>query len=75
MNKSPFTAIFASVLVLTIASGGTAYTIANRPSVSEQQERILDSAIALWTTGTTTLIGLLSSQSLNDNDEDEDEDE
>ena len=71
---SPFTAIFASVLILTIASGGTAITIANRPTVNEQQERILDSAIAIWTMGTTTLIGLLSSRS-SDHDDDDNDDE
>ena len=74
MNKSPFTAIFVSVLALTIASGGTAIAIANRPTVNEQQERILDSAIAIWTMGTTTLIGLLTSHA-SDDDDDDDSDE
>ncbi|MEM9215297.1 MAG: hypothetical protein AAGD25_13225 [Cyanobacteria bacterium P01_F01_bin.150] len=71
-SPSPFAAIFTAVLALTIASGGTAYTIANRPSINEQQEEIFDHMISLCTLGSTTLIGLLSSQLLNGNDDDDD---
>ncbi|NET08826.1 MAG: hypothetical protein F6K09_31365 [Merismopedia sp. SIO2A8] len=66
MKNSPFVLIFAAVLSLTIASGGTAIAIANRPTVTDQQERILDSAIALFTMGSTTIIGLLNHQPSDD---------
>ncbi|MEM6433373.1 MAG: hypothetical protein AAF773_05880 [Cyanobacteria bacterium P01_D01_bin.115] len=66
--KSRFKLIFASVLALTLTSGGTALHLANQPTPTEAQDRIFDSAIAMWTMGTTTLIGLLSSRSDDDNE-------
>lgn len=74
-STSNFTLIFAAVLSLTIASGGTAIAIANRPTVTEQQERILDSAIALFTMGSTTIIGLLNNRPSDDNDDDDSDDD
>lgn len=68
-KPSPFILIFASVLALTLGSGGTAVHLGQRPTLTEPQERIFDSAITMWTMGTTTLIGLLSNRS-----EDEDND-
>ncbi|MEO0458393.1 MAG: hypothetical protein AAF152_17680 [Cyanobacteria bacterium P01_A01_bin.114] len=61
-SPSPFNLIFAAVLSLTLASGGTAVHLASQSALTEPQERILDSAIATWTLSTTTLIGLLSNR-------------
>ena len=65
-TPSKFTVIFAAVLSTTIASGFTAVNLANQPTLNEQQDRVLDSAIAIWTMGTTTLFGLLSTRSNDD---------
>ncbi len=59
-SPSPFKLIFIAVLSLTLTSGGTAVHLANQPTLTESQERVLNSAIAMWTMGTSTLIGLLS---------------
>lgn len=69
-TPSPFNLIFMSVLALTLGSGGTAVHLGQRSTLTEPQERIFDSAITMWTMGTTTLIGLLSSRSENDDDDD-----
>jgi len=52
--------VFATALSLTLGSGGTALHLASQPTLTEAQTRVFNSAIALWTTGTTTLIGLLT---------------
>jgi hypothetical protein len=59
--KTPPTAhpVVATVLALTLGSGGAALYLASQPTLTEQQNRVLDSAIALWTTGTAALVGLL----------------
>ncbi len=57
--SSPFKPAFATVLSLTLASGGTALHLASQPILTEPQTRILDSALGMWTLGATTLIGLL----------------
>ncbi|MFE4106226.1 hypothetical protein [Almyronema epifaneia] len=68
--SSPFNLVFTAVLSLTLTSGGTALHLANQPTLTQPQDRILDSALAMWTTGSATLIGLLSSRSSSDdNDE------
>lgn len=61
-RRSTFHTVFAAVLSLTLASGGTAIHLANQPSLTPAQARIFDSALAMWTMGTTTLIGLLSTR-------------
>lgn len=66
-RSSTFAIAFATVLSLTLGSGGTALHLASQPTLTEQQDRILDSAIAMWTTGATTLIGLLGAASTNGN--------
>jgi hypothetical protein len=66
--NSPFPYLFAAVLSLTLTAGGTALHLASQPTLTSAQERFFDSAIALWTTGTTTLIGLLSSRSHRNDD-------
>ena len=78
-KPSKFTVIFAAVLSTTIASGFTAVNLANQPTLNEQQDRVLDSAIAVWQFGTTTLFGLLGTRSnhgedRNDDDTKEDDD-
>ena len=60
-SLSTFKLVFTAVLSLTLASGGTAIHLAGQPTLTEPQERLLNSAIAAWTMGTTTLIGLLNS--------------
>lgn len=62
MKKGTFNFIFIAVLSLTLTSGITAIHLANQPTLTEQQDRILDNALAMWTMGTTTVIGLLSSR-------------
>lgn len=62
MKKGTFNLIFIAVLSLTLTSGGTAIHLANQPTLTQQQDRILDNALAMWTMGTTTVIGLLSSR-------------
>jgi len=66
-RRSTFYAIFAAVLSLTLTSGGTALHLANQPTLTPAQERILDSALALWTMGSTTLVGLLGHHPQNAN--------
>lgn len=65
---STFRLIFLTVLCLTFSSGGTAVYLANQPNISEQQVRILDSALAMWTAGSTAMIGMLSSSANNSNE-------
>ncbi|MEO1353341.1 MAG: hypothetical protein AAFW84_32035 [Cyanobacteria bacterium J06635_15] len=43
-SPSPFNRILTAVLSLTLASGGTAVHLASQPTLTEPQERILDSA-------------------------------
>ncbi|MGG6237338.1 hypothetical protein ACQ4N7_01770 [Nodosilinea sp. AN01ver1] len=66
--KTPptFNLIFATVLSLTLGSGGAALHLASQPTLNEAQTKVLNSAIVLWTTGTTTLLGLLSTNKPND---------
>ncbi|WP_017297842.1 hypothetical protein [Nodosilinea nodulosa] len=67
-TKTPptFNLIFATVLSLTLGSGGAALHLASQPTLTEAQTKVLNSAIALWTTGTTTLLGLLSTNKPHD---------
>jgi hypothetical protein len=60
MKKTSSNLIFATALSLTLGSGGAALHLASQPTLTEAQTRVFNSAIALWTTGTTTLIGLLT---------------
>ncbi len=61
-SPSAFKYAFAAVLSLTLASGGTALHLSGQPTLTDSQDRIFDSAIAMWTMGATTLFGLLSSR-------------
>jgi hypothetical protein len=60
-SKTPpaFNLIFATVLSLTLSSGGVAVHLASQPTLTEAQTHVLNTAIALWTAGTTALVGLL----------------
>lgn len=60
MKKPSFNLIFSTVLALTLSSGGAAFHLASQPSLTEAQNRLLDSALAMWTMGATTMVGLLS---------------
>jgi hypothetical protein len=59
MKKTSSNLIFATILSLTLGSGGAALHLASQPTLTEQQNRLFNSAIALWTAGTTALVGLL----------------
>jgi hypothetical protein len=59
MKKTSSNLIFATILSLTLVSGGAALHLASQPTLTEQQNRLFNSAIALWTAGTTALVGLL----------------
>lgn len=67
-TKTPpaFNLIFVTVLSLTLGSGGTALHLASQPTLTEAQTHVLNTAIALWTTGSTTLIGLLGTNKPHD---------
>ncbi|HSM84351.1 MAG TPA: hypothetical protein VLS96_21860 [Nodosilinea sp.] len=67
-TPSTFNLIFATVLSLTLSSGGAALHLASQPTLTEAQTRLFNSAIALWTTGTTTLIGLLGTAATKPHD-------
>lgn len=58
-NPSKFQLIFSSVIALTLTSGTGAVYLAQQPYLTPQQERLFDTAVTLWTTATTTTIGLL----------------
>ncbi|PSN14448.1 hypothetical protein C7293_11590 [filamentous cyanobacterium CCT1] len=62
MKKTNSNLIFATVLSLTLGSGGAALHLASQPTLTEAQTKVLNSAIALWTTGTTTILGLLGTK-------------
>jgi hypothetical protein len=66
-SSFPIKTVYATVLSLTLGSGGTALHLASQPTLTEAQTRVFNSAIALWTTGTTTLIGLLGVASASNN--------
>ncbi|MGF1569331.1 MAG: hypothetical protein ACFCVD_14895 [Nodosilinea sp.] len=70
MKKAGFNLVFATVLSLTLGSGGTAVHLARQPTLTEAQNRIFDSSIAMWTAGATTLMGLLGAASTNDSGKD-----
>ncbi|MEO0988308.1 MAG: hypothetical protein AAFY20_22630 [Cyanobacteria bacterium J06639_14] len=72
-SPSPFKLIFIAVLSLTLTSGGMAVHLASQPTLTESQERVLNSAIAMWTMGTSTMIGLLSHNrpAASDNEDDD----
>ncbi|WP_204137448.1 hypothetical protein [Halomicronema sp. CCY15110] len=74
MKTVHFQAIFTAVFCLTLTSGGAAFYLGSQPTLSPAQNRLFDGANATWTMGTTTLIGLLASQS-NDDDDEADRDE
>ncbi|MEM8614872.1 MAG: hypothetical protein AAGF93_22900 [Cyanobacteria bacterium P01_H01_bin.105] len=58
--------IVAAFLSLTIASGGAAIYLATQPTLTEQQDRLFDSALIVWTTCTTLMPTLLTSRSAQD---------
>ncbi|MEM6448647.1 MAG: hypothetical protein AAF704_19075 [Cyanobacteria bacterium P01_D01_bin.123] len=66
---SPFKYVFATVLGLTILSGGMAFYLAGQSPLTESQDRIFDSAIAMWTMGTAALISPLGSYADKDSGE------
>ncbi|MGD1944101.1 MAG: hypothetical protein ACFB0G_22625 [Leptolyngbyaceae cyanobacterium] len=69
-SNSTFQYIFATVIALTLGSGGTALHLAGQPTMTDAQTRIFDSAIATWTTGTAAVVGLLGSRLGNHDEED-----
>ena len=69
-SNSTFKYVFATVIALTLGSGGIALHLAGQPTMTDAQTRILDGAIATWTTGTAAVVGLLGSRP-GDNDEED----
>ena len=51
--------VFAPVLALTLVSVVVMLHLASQPTLTEQQNRVFDIAIALCTTGFTACVGLL----------------
>ena len=70
MQNTHFKAVFAAVLSLTLTSGGTALHLSGQPTLTTAQDRIFDSAIAMWTMGATTLFGLLGSRITSEKESD-----
>ncbi|NEP17901.1 MAG: hypothetical protein F6J97_13515 [Leptolyngbya sp. SIO4C1] len=62
MRPVKFNLVFIATLSLTLTAGGTAVHFANQPALTEPQDRILDSALTMWTMGTATMTGLLSNR-------------
>ena len=71
MQSFNFKYVFATVLTLTLTSGGAAWHLGSQPTLSPAQDRLFDGANATWVMGTTTLIGLLTSQTSDRQDEDD----
>ncbi|MEM6436218.1 MAG: hypothetical protein AAF773_20565 [Cyanobacteria bacterium P01_D01_bin.115] len=69
-SSTAFKSAFAAVLSLTLASGGTVLHLSGQPTLTDSQDRIFDSAIAMWTMGATTLFGLLGSRIATNEDSD-----
>ena len=68
-SNSTFQYVFATVIALTLGSGGTALHLAGQPTMTDAQTRLFDSAIATWTTGTAAVVGLLGSRLGNHDEE------
>ena len=68
-SNSTFQYVFATVIALTLGSGGTALHLAGQPTMTDAQARLFDSAIATWTTGTAAVVGLLGSRLGNHDEE------
>jgi|688.fasta_scaffold04112_18 hypothetical protein len=66
------TAILASVIALTMTSGGTSIYLANIPNPTETQKELANTCNTITLAGTTAIIGLLED---NDKDQDNDDDE
>jgi hypothetical protein len=73
--NTTFKTIFTAVFCLTLTSGGAAFYLGSQPTLSPAENRLFDGANATWTMGTTTLIGLLTSQSGNDDEDEADRDD
>ena len=69
-TPSAFNLIFSSVLLLLLASGGVTIHLAIQPTLTEQQDRLFDSSLVVWTTCATIVPTLLTSRTNNDNDQD-----
>ena len=69
-TPSAFNLIFSSVLLLLLASGGGTIHLAIQPTLTEQQDRLFDSSLVVWTTCATIVPTLLTSLTNNDNDQD-----
>ena len=70
-DRPYFVLVFATIVVLNGGSGVTAFYLGNQPTLTESQNRILDSTIEMWRMSTLALIGLLGSRyNLSDNKND-----
>lgn len=63
-----FNLVFATVLALTLSSGGAALHLANQPTITEAQTRVLNNALTLCTAGATAIIGLLGVATIKPHD-------
>ena len=68
MKQDTFKYVFATVIALTLSSGGTALHLAGQATMTDAQTRLFDSVIATWTTGTAALVGMLSLRPQNNDD-------
>lgn len=66
MKKTSSNLIFVTALALTLCSGGAALHLASQPTLTEQQNRLFNSALTLCTAGATAIIGLLGTNKTHD---------
>ncbi|MBE9066579.1 hypothetical protein IQ260_07930 [Leptolyngbya cf. ectocarpi LEGE 11479] len=69
MNNLVTKLTIAAFLSLTIASGGTAIHLAAQPTLTEQQDRLFESSLVVWTTCVTIMPTLLTSRSTDNNEQ------
>ena len=60
-----FQEIFLTVVLLTVTSAGTSLYLASQPTLSPQQNLLLESAIKNWQQGDIAIFALLGLKSTN----------
>ena len=68
-TPSALNLIFSSVLLLLLASGGVTIHLAIQPTLTEQQDRLFDSSLVVWTTCATIVPTLLTQHSTDNNEQ------
>lgn len=69
---SPFEYVFATVVCITLLSGGMSFWISTEDQLSPQRERIFENCNRTWNMGVGAIFGILGTKAVQD-DQDEDE--